>query len=313
MRPPTTHLVLTALLLAALPAGASAQQADDDSFLRVPVPEEGEDRIHRLRTQVRHTTVIVLPADENILDFVVGDSEYWHLTGAANVAFLKPLASDAATNIALVCESGRIYSFLVAEQSDGPPHLVVRVESGAEAARLSGGSGRPAFVARSEVAAYQQMAAEAAEAGRSAREAAEAGILEARSQAESAIEEFRAGYPERLAFEYRLDGDAAGGRSWSRRCGTTGSSPTSGPAPRSRRPSMSSGTANRRSSLTTSQRTASTSPATYWATGGCRSATSGPAGGSRRGKRSDEPLEAVGPAAGRCAPRAASSRRPAWC
>ena len=49
----------------------------------------------------------------------------------------------------------------------------------------------------------------AAEAARSAREAAEAGILEARSQAESAIEEFRARYPERLAFEYRLDGDAA--------------------------------------------------------------------------------------------------------
>ena len=210
MRSPTTPLILTALLLAALPAAATAQQEDDDAFLRVTVPEEGEDRIHRLRTRVRHTTVIVLPADENILDFVVGDSEYWHLAGAANVAFLKPLRPDAATNIALVCESGRIYSFLVAEHSDGPPHLVVRVESGTEKTGLSGGgSGRPAFVARSEVAAYQQMAAEAAAAARSAREAAEAGILEARSQAESAIEEFRAGYPERLAFEYRLDGDAA--------------------------------------------------------------------------------------------------------
>ena len=203
MRSPTTPLVLLTLLFAALPAGASAQQADDDAFLRVPVPEEGEDRIHRLRTQVRHTTVIVLPADENILDFVVGDSEYWHLTGAANVAFLKPLASDAATNIALVCESGRIYSFLVAEHSDGPPHLVVRVESGTDQAGLSGGgTGRPAFVARSEVAAYQQMAAEAAEAARSARE-------EAESRAASEIEAFRAGYPARLAFEYRLDGDAA--------------------------------------------------------------------------------------------------------
>ena len=156
----------------------------------------------------------MLPADENILDFVVGDSEYWHLTGAANVAFLKPLRPDAATNIALVCESGRIYSFLVAEHSaeenERPPHLVVRFESGAEKTGLSGGgTGRPAFVARSEVAAYQQMAAEAAEAARSAREAAEAGILEARTQAETEIEEFRARYPERLAFEYRLDGDAA--------------------------------------------------------------------------------------------------------
>ena len=93
MRSPTTPIVLTALLLAALPVVATAQQEDDQAFLRVAVPEEGEDRIHRLRTQVRHTTVIVLPADENILDFVVGDSEYWHLTGAANVAFLKPLSA----------------------------------------------------------------------------------------------------------------------------------------------------------------------------------------------------------------------------
>ena len=46
------------------------------------------------------------------------------------------------------------------------------------------------------------MAAEAAEAARSARE-------EAESRAASEIEAFRAGYPERLAFEYRLDGDAA--------------------------------------------------------------------------------------------------------
>ena len=203
MRFPATPIVLTALLLAVLPAAAAAQQDDDQAFLRVPVPAEGEDRIHRLRTQVRHTTVIVLPAEENILDFVVGDSEYWHLTGAANVAFLKPLAPDAATNIALVCESGRIYSFLVVEESEGPPHLVVRVESGAEETGLSGrGSGQPAFVARSEVAAYRQMAAEAAEAAQRARAAAE-------SRAASEIEAFRADYPARLAFEYRLDEDAA--------------------------------------------------------------------------------------------------------
>ena len=205
MRFPTIPIALT-LLSAALPAGATAQQQNEDAaFLRVPVPEEGEDRIHRLRTRVRHTTVIVLPAGENILDFVVGDAEYWHLTGAANVAFLKPLSADAATNIALVCESGRIYSFLVAEHGDGPPHLVVRVEAGAEAAGAAG----PKFVARSEVAAYRRMAAEAAEASRRAREDADAGILDARQQAEAEIEAFRAAYPGRLAFEYRLDDDAS--------------------------------------------------------------------------------------------------------
>ena len=53
---------------------------------------------------------------------MVGDSEYWHLTGAANLAFLKPIAEGVTTNVALVCESGRIYSFLVTEESAGEPH-----------------------------------------------------------------------------------------------------------------------------------------------------------------------------------------------
>ena len=200
-------VVLLTLLLAALPGDACAQQASADAaYLRVPVPVEGDERIPRLRARVRHTTVIVLPAEERILDFVAGDSEYWHLTGAANVAYLKPLAEDAATNVALVCESGRIYSFLVSENGEKPPHLVVRVEAGAETAAMSsGGGGGPAFVARSEVAAYRQMAAQAVESAGMAREAAEAGIAEAREQAAAEIEAFRASYPERLRFEYRLD------------------------------------------------------------------------------------------------------------
>ena len=77
------------------------------------------------------------------------------MAGSAKVAFLKPLAVDAATHAALISESRRIYSFIVAEQSDGPPHLVVRVEFGAEATGLSGsGRGDPGFVARGEVAVH---------------------------------------------------------------------------------------------------------------------------------------------------------------
>ena len=200
-------VVLLTLLLAVLPCDAAAQQTSAEAaLLRVPVPEEGEERIPRLRARVRHTTVIVLPAGERILDFVTGDSEYWHLTGAANVAYLKPLAEDAATNVALVCESGLIYSFLVSESGEKPPHLVVRVEAGADA---SAPSGAPGFVARSEVSAYRQMAAEAVEAVGVAREEAEAGIAEARDRAEAEIEAFRAVYPERLRFEYRLDRGAS--------------------------------------------------------------------------------------------------------
>ena len=179
-------VVLLTLLLAVVPCDAAAQQTGTDAaYLRVPVPEEGEERIPRLRARVRHTTVIVLPAGERILDFVAGDSEYWHLTGAANVAYLKPLAEDAATNVALVCESGRIYSFLVSESGEKPPHLVVRVEAGAEAEAMSGA---PGFVARSEVAAYREMAAQAADAARLAREEAEAGIARAQERTTAEVE-----------------------------------------------------------------------------------------------------------------------------
>ena len=202
-------VVLLTVLLTALPCEAAAQQATGGQPL-LTVPDEAGDRIHRLRARVRHTTLIVLPPGERILDFVVGDSEYWHLTGAANVAYLKPLAEGATTNVALVCESGRIYSFLVGEHGRKQPHLVFRVEEGAEAAGMSSPSAdAPGFVARSEVAAYREMAAEAVETARRAREQAEAGVLEARRRMENGIEAFRAEYPGRLAFEYELDRDAS--------------------------------------------------------------------------------------------------------
>ena len=47
---------------------------------------------------------------------MVGDAGYWHLSGAANLAYVKPVAEGVRTNVALVCASGRIYSFLVKEE-----------------------------------------------------------------------------------------------------------------------------------------------------------------------------------------------------
>ena len=143
-------LLVTAVL--ALPMPMLAQDAG--AVLRII---EAEDQIVRIQAKTRHTTVIVLPESEDILDFVVGDSEYWHLTGAANLAFLKPIAENVTTNVALVCESGRIYSFLVTEGSAGEPHLIVRVEHPEiEDPRISPGVNTPAFVRRSQVTAIRK-------------------------------------------------------------------------------------------------------------------------------------------------------------
>ena len=94
-----SHWIATALVtLWLVPALAQAQDDAPDlpggaSVLQV---EDAPDQIIEVNTRIRHTTVIQLPAHENILDFIVGDSEYWHLTGAANLAFLKPIG-EAST------------------------------------------------------------------------------------------------------------------------------------------------------------------------------------------------------------------------
>jgi len=197
-------VVLCAAVVAgekATPTGA--KPADQNpGVLRV---QAQPDQIVEVRTNTRHTTVLVLPRGENILDFVVGDSDYWHLSGAANLAYLKPLDENVQTNVALVCESGTIYSFLVKEAPD--PHLVVRIESG----RGASAPGRPAFVARSAVDDYREMARAAGEAAQAAGEAADLRSTQAESEAAEAVNRFRADYPGRLSFAYQLDKKA---RQW---------------------------------------------------------------------------------------------------
>ena len=177
------------------PAGASVLQVHD-----------APDQIIHVTTRIRHTTVIQLPPRENILDFVVGDSEYWHLTGAANLAFLKPIGEGVTTNVALVCESGRIFSFLVTER-DASPHLMVRVGADPDTTTAAGAA-VPAFVARSRVAEYQLMAEESREAVQLAQTEAEAQIAAMRQDAAAQVDAFRASYPTRLEFPYQLDDKA---------------------------------------------------------------------------------------------------------
>ena len=202
------RIVARVSMICLIPALALAQDtpagAPGASVLQV---QDAPDQIIHVTTRIRHTTVIQLPPRENILDFIVGDSEYWHLSGAANLAFLKPIAEGVNTNVALVCESGRIYSFLVVER-DAPPHLIVRV--GADPTTTTPAGARiPAFVARSRVAEYQLMAEESRAAVYATQIDAETQIAAMRQDATAQINEFRSSYPTRLEFPYRLDDKAA--------------------------------------------------------------------------------------------------------
>ena len=128
------------LLLSLCPGGAEGRSAR-----RVAVTD---DTVVRLATQVRHTTVLAVPADERILEFVLGDRERWGLAGAANVALLKPMAAGARTSVTLVTDAGRIYAF-TAEEGTREPDLMVYVRRGGPRparAELPGAAAVPAPV-----------------------------------------------------------------------------------------------------------------------------------------------------------------------
>ena len=98
-------------------------EAEGVSARRVAV---ADDTVVRLEAQVRHTTVLAVPADERILEFVLGDPERWGLAGTANIALLKPMAAGARTSVTLVTDAGQIYAF-TAEEGSGDPDLMVYV------------------------------------------------------------------------------------------------------------------------------------------------------------------------------------------
>ena len=193
--------LLLALTSTAVTQSTNDSTAADTRVLRVP---EKDDQIISVRTKLRHTTVLVLPPTESILDFVVGDSEYLALTGSANIAYIKPLDKPIDTNVTLVCQSGRIYAFLVTEAS--PPHLVVRIERPKK--KHSHRLPQPAFVARSQVDGYQLAAQQAAQQAAAASEDARKRIETAEKNADSTVAQFRANYPTTLQWPYRLERSA---------------------------------------------------------------------------------------------------------
>ena len=194
MPAPTRTLTRCLLGLALLAAPAAGKR----------VVIETPDQVVDVACQIRFATTIVLPYAERILDFVTGDQGTWQVTGAANIAYVKPSVEDSRTNVTLVTAAGRIYFFRVAE-SDAEPDIHVYVELPAESeeeALAASPPHEPMFIPRDAVAEYEAAAAAATERARKATEEAEGRI-------QGAVDEFRSSYPTLMRFEYKLDRRAA--------------------------------------------------------------------------------------------------------
>lgn len=148
-------------------------------------------------TRLRFTTLIMLPASEQILDVVCGDKDFWVVSGVQNLAYVKPAKAGARTNLNLVTTSGRVYSFLLTE-SDAEPDLKLYIQPDDTMAVARGDA--PRFYAASEVEDLRR-------AAETARTEAAATAQQAVARADASIQTFRATYPTTLAFPYVLKGD----------------------------------------------------------------------------------------------------------
>ncbi len=139
-----------------------------------------------LHTKLRYTTMVVLPEDEEILDVICGDRDFWVISATQNIAHVKPAKDGAATNLNLVTASGAIYSFLLTEGKSAQPDLKLYVKADSAAPR-----GKPRYYSATQVGALETELTEA-----------RTEIKSVQLRNEEAMAAFRREYPTTLQFVY---------------------------------------------------------------------------------------------------------------
>lgn len=176
-------VVLSLLLVSTV---AEAQTTRDVNY--------NERTIVPVNARLRFTTMIILPEHEEILDFVCGDKDFWSVSGADNLAYVKPAKAGAATNLNLVTASGGVYSFLLTEGAVNPDLKVYVIPDGPMKANAAS---ERKFYSAAQVDELRHKVEEAR------REAAEAHISAAKA-ADERVNAFRSSYPTVLQFPYRF-------------------------------------------------------------------------------------------------------------
>src|ERR1700723_3885407 len=148
--------LFTIVLLGAIAFPLSPAQAATDAAARV-VKYSKED-IVPVRATLRFSTLIVLPEDEEILDFTTGDKEFWIINGAHNLCYVHPAQAGIRSNLNLITASGHVYSFLLTEISNQPnvePDLKIFVEP-KEGSGFAANAGLRGYVSAGEAEAYRK-------------------------------------------------------------------------------------------------------------------------------------------------------------
>jgi len=156
-----------------------------------------------VHAKLRFSTLIVLPEDEEILDFTTGDKEFWVINGAHNLCYVHPAQAGIRSNLNLITASGHVYSFLLTEISNQPnadPDLKIFVEP-KEGSGIAANASLHGYVSASEAEAYKKEL-------ETLRSQTADQIRAAQAQSSEQLSHFRSSYATKLQFDYPLDSKA---------------------------------------------------------------------------------------------------------
>jgi len=193
--------VFAVLVVGAAFFHASPTHAATEAAARV-VKYSKED-IVPVRAKLRFSTLIVLPEDEEILDFTTGDKEFWVINGAHNLCYVHPAQAGIRSNLNLITASGHVYSFLLTEISNQPnaePDLKIFVEP-KEGSGIAANTGLRGYVSAGEAEAYKKEL-------ETLRSQMADQIHAAQAQSAEQLNHFRSSYATKLQFDYPLDSKA---------------------------------------------------------------------------------------------------------
>lgn len=184
-------------------AGIAATAANAATDAAARVVKYSKEDIVQVHAKLRFSTLIVLPEDEEILDFTTGDKEFWVINGAHNLCYVHPAQAGIRSNLNLITAGGHVYSFLLTEISNQPNaepdlKLFVELKDGSGSAANTGLRG---YVSAGEAQAYKKEL-------ETLRSQAADQVRAAQAQSAEQLNRFRSSYATKLQFDYSLDAKA---------------------------------------------------------------------------------------------------------
>lgn len=189
------HLICLILFFAGAGAGGAAEPG-------ARIVKYSKEDIVAVHAKLRFSTLIVLPDDEEILDFTTGDREFWIINGSHNLCYVHPAQAGIHSNLNLITASGHVYSFLLTEitsDAAAQPDLKLFIEP-KEGSGV--GTALRGYVHAADAEAYKKEMADL-------RQQTAEQVRAAETRATEEISHFRSTYATKLRFDYELDPKAS--------------------------------------------------------------------------------------------------------